>query len=368
LRRAGAESPDERSSHVNDTAATAAPREAPRLELEYPWAQPPGPAQACPVAPGVYWLRMPLPFALDHINLWLLEDGEGWTIVDTGIGRDEVRELWRDLFRGAMGGRPVTRIVVTHFHPDHFGLAGWLHEVWDAPVWMTRTEWLTGCAIHADAEARFVSRQVELFRRNGLDAARLEALERRGNAYRRIVSPPPLSFHRIRDGERIDAGGRGWRVVVGEGHAPEHACLYCEEAGVLIAGDQVLPRITPNVSLPPTEPYSDPLASFLESTRRFDSLPADTLVLPSHGLPFRGLHRRVEQFRRHHEARLVDLVAACAEPRSAAELLPVLFNRELDVHQVMFAMGESLSHLVHATATGRLQRETGSDHVVRYRR
>lgn len=353
---------------MNNPASIGASSRTMASSIQYLWTEPPRPAEVREVAPGVYWLRMPLPFALDHINLWLLEDGEGWTIVDTGIGREEVKTLWRELLHDPMGGRAVRRIVVTHFHPDHFGLAGWLQEVTHAPLWMTRTEWLTGSFLHSDAEARAVTQQVEFFRRHGLAEERLAALHRRGNRYRALVSAPPGSYRRLVHGAALAAGGSEWQVIVGEGHAPEHACLYRKEQAVLIAGDQILPKITPNVSLPAAEPDADPLARFLDSLERFDALPEDTLVLPSHGYPFRGLHCRLAQFRAHHAARLEELEASCREPRSAADLLPVLFRRELDTHQLMFAMGESLSHLRHLEAAGRLEREIGGDGVVRYRR
>jgi glyoxylase-like metal-dependent hydrolase (beta-lactamase superfamily II) len=340
----------------------------PAAALDYPWAQAPGPGEVCPVAPGVYWLRMPLPFALDHINLWLLEDGAGWTVVDTGVARDDVKLLWDRLRGGPMGGRSILRVIVTHHHPDHLGLAGWLGRQADAPAWMTRTEWLTGTMLHADADARLAAHQVDFFRRNGLDDERARALAERGNRYRRLVSPPPEQYRRLIDGDTIIIGGRTWRVVVAQGHSPEHACLHCEELRLLIAGDQVLPQITPNVSVPAAEPQADPLALFLDSLGRLRALREDTLVLPSHGRPFYGLRERIDRVCDHHETRLAALAGVCDEPRSAADLLTVLFRRELDPHQLMFAMGEALSHLNHLEARGRLARETDVRGIVHFRR
>jgi len=350
---------------MDDSAhATGAPAPATSTAagtIEYARHDAPEPARLEPIADGVWWLRMPLPFALDHINLWLLEDGDAWTIVDTGIGLDEVRALWEQLLAGPMGGRPVRRIVVTHFHPDHFGLAGWLHERTGARLAMTRGEFLTGSLIQADADHRYSDLQVAFFRRHGLDEARLAPLARRGNVYRRVVTPPPARYRRLVDGETFRVGEHHWQVAIGTGHAPEHACLHCPSLGVLIAGDQILPRITPNVSLQAMEPEADPLRQFLDSVERFSALPADALVLPSHGLPFRGLHARLAELRAHHLARLDELAEACDRPRTAAELIPVLFRRRLDSHQVMFAMGESLSHLVYLTTEGRLVRLPGDD-------
>lgn len=350
----------------NTTPGARPNARAAESDVHHPWDAPPAWGTPVPVADGVYWLRMPLPFALDHINLWLLRDTRGWTLVDTGVARDEVRALWRSLLRGPMAAGPLERVVVTHFHPDHFGLAGWLAEATGAELWMSRAEWLTGSLLQADAEARHAAAQAALFRAHGLDGERLQALRERGNAYRRLVSVPPPRFMRLREGDGLRVRGRRWEVRMARGHAPEHACLYCPDLGVLIAGDQVLPRITPNVSLPASEPDSDPLALFLESLGAMRVLPPRTLVLPSHGLPFRGLHARIGQIERHHRERLDALASACARPRSAAELVEVLFRRRLDTHQLMFAMGETLAHLRYLEVRGALVRETGTGAVVRF--
>jgi glyoxylase-like metal-dependent hydrolase (beta-lactamase superfamily II) len=318
------------------------------------------------VAPGVFWLRMPLPFALDHINLWLLRDGGGWTIVDTGIARDEVKAAWRLLFKEFMCGEPVKRILSTHFHPDHFGLAGWLVDTLDAPLWMTRSEWLMGSLLYGDVDARVSDTQAALFRNHGLDEPRLQALAGRGNAYRRLMAPPPPRYRRIRDGERLSIDGSEWTVIVGRGHAPEHACLFCADKGVLISGDQVLPRISPNVSLSAIEPEANPLKEFLDSIEELSGLPADTLVLPSHDFPFYGLKARIATLHQHHDERLESLERYCTVPRTAAETLEIMFRRSLDSHQIMFAMGESLSHLVYLEAGGRLKRGVDENGVYRF--
>lgn len=336
------------------------------LSVTYAFNDPPEAGTGLEVAPGIFWLRMPLPFALDHINLWLLEDGDGFTIVDTGIARDEVKTVWRTLFSGLMSGRSVKRVVSTHFHPDHFGLAGWLTETLDAPLWMTRSEWLTGSMLYADADGRASKAQVALFSKHGLDDARLQALAERGNAYRRVLTPPPSSYRRIVDGERLTVDGCDWTVIVGRGHAPEHACLYCADKGVLISGDQVLPKISPNVSLSATEPEADPLSEYLYSLDRLRTLPDHVLVLPSHDFPFYGLRARIEALKNHHAERLDRLVDHCQTPRTAAESLEVLFRRQLDAHQIMFAMGESLSHLVHLEAKERVVRHLGADGISRF--
>ncbi len=349
---------------MSTPAARASARSA---DIRYLFDEKPDSGAGVKVAPGVYWLRMPLPFALDHINLWLLDDVDGWVIVDTGIATDDIKGAWRELFSGLMAGRPVSRVISTHFHPDHFGLAGWLVRQLDVPLMMTRTEWLTAALLYADVDGAVSSAQVELFRRHGLARDRLDALARRGNTYRRLISAPPAQFRRIRDGEVLRIGGSDWSVIVGRGHAPEHACLYCAEKNVLISGDQVLPRISPNVSLSAIEPDANPLREFLDSLDSLAELPADTLVLPSHDFPFSGLRERISALRLHHEERLQRLESFCAEPRTAAETLGVLFRRKLDTHQIMFAMGESLSHLALLNFDGRLEKLTGKDEIVRFR-
>lgn len=358
------------------TAPEWRPAPPPGPDMSYAWTEPPALGETIEVAPGVLWLRMPLPYALDHINLWAIrdggedggEDGDGWTLVDTGIGMDEVRALWRGHFATGLGGKPVTRVIVTHFHPDHFGLAGWLAREAGAEIWMTRTEWLTGLTVHRDRDGIGAAAQVEFFTEHGLTGEHLAGLSKRGNRYREIVATPPLSYRRMEDGESFAIGGHDWRIIVGTGHAPEHACLYCESLGLFISGDQILPKITPNVSLHASEPDANPLQDFLGSLENFRGLRPDTLVLPSHGYPFRGLEPRLDDIRAHHDERLAEVVNACDAPMTAAELVPVLFRRELDTHQTMFAMGESLSHLMFLVAEGRLARARGGDGIWRFSR
>jgi glyoxylase-like metal-dependent hydrolase (beta-lactamase superfamily II) len=334
----------------------------------FPSETPPRPGEALSVAPGIFWLRMPLPFALDHINLWLVEDRAGWTVIDTGYASTASMAAWERIFVDCLGGRPISRIIVTHYHPDHIGLAQWLAARWQAPLWITEKEWLY---------ARMMSRECDDFarlrrdwaRRAGLDAAASELFGDREASYRRGVPAVPAAFHRLADGAIVDIDGRQWRVVVGEGHAPEHACLDCTELGVLIAGDQVLPRISPNISLQPHEPDGDPLARYLASLARLrEAVRPDNLVLPSHGLPFFGLQPRIDALAAHHRARCAEVVAACERPLSAADLLPLLFRRPLDRHQTAFALGEALAHLHYLAGKGMLERSLSGDGVERFRR
>lgn len=336
------------------------------MSLEYPFDTTPEPGQPLAVAPGVRWLRMPLPFALDHINLWLLDDGDDVVVVDTGFGTPETQALWEQVL--AADGRRVSRVVVTHFHPDHLGLAAWLAARDQAPVFMTEAEYLAARAVWHAVPGHTSADMVGLFRRHGLDEARLAALLARGNTYARGVPELPLEHRRMFAGDRLHIGGRTWEVIVGHGHSPEHASLHCAELDLLISGDMLLPRISTNVSVHAASPMDDALGWFLCSLHRIINLPEETLVLPSHGKPFRGIRERVTELEAHHTDRCSALIEALNEPKSAAELLPVLFRRDLDNHQVMFAMGEAIAHLNHLQRRGDVRRIDEADGGIRFAR
>ena len=344
----------------------------PQALLHFPHAAAPAAGTSAEVAPGVRWLRMPLPFALDHINLWLLEDGAGWSIVDCGIAGKTSRRLWEQVIASAPApaggaGFDAKRVFVTHYHPDHAGLAHWLCERFGATLWMTQAEYLTAHAIRGGVAGYTPDNLLGMYRSNGLSGDALDKMALRGNRYRLAVPQFPLSYRRIMDGDSIAIGGRAWRVIAGYGHAPEHAALYCAELGVLISGDMVLPKISTNISVWSIEPEGNPLQQFLDSLERYAALPADTLVLPSHGLPFRGLRARIEQLHEHHREHFATLHEACARPLSAHDAIEVLFQRELDTHQLFFAMGEAMAHLHCLYYRGALAREVGADGVIRYR-
>lgn len=340
----------------------------PDMAIEHPWAEPPAAAQTLQLAPGIRWLRMPLPFQLDHINLWLLDDGDGWTVVDTGVALAPTRERWQQVFAEGLEGRPITRVLVTHFHPDHIGNAFWLAARWAADLWCTQTEWLTAQYALRSRDDADLDRRVAHFRRNGIPNDSLVKIRERGNPYPSVVEGVPFHFMPIADAEQIAIGGHQWRVMTARGHSPEHACLWSEDARVLIAGDHVLPKITTNVSVWPERPRENPLRLYLDSLTRFRSLAADALVLPSHGLPFLGLRERLASLVEHHGARLADAADALVEPLTGAELIPILFRRELDVHQLGFALGETLAHLNFLEAEGRAVRTIDADGVQRFHR
>ncbi len=342
-------------------------------QLDYPFGDTlPAPGVPLPLVTGVNWLRMPLPFALDHINLWLLSDEldgvQGWSAIDCGVANDPTRAAWEQVFAGGMDQLPLLRVVATHCHPDHVGLAEWLCTRWQAPLWMTTGEYAFARIMSAALPGVDGKAALSHFKRHGLiDPALLEQMQGRKNYYPSLVPAVPAAYTRMQDGQQIDIGGHRWRVITGFGHAPEHAALYCADLNVLITGDMVLPRISTNVSVFAIEPESNPLQLYLDSLGKFADLPQDTLVLPSHGKPFRGLHQRIAQLRDHHRERLAEVVVACRTWQSAADIVPMMFRRALDVHQLSFALGEALAHLHHLWHGGMLRRETGSDGVLRFR-
>jgi glyoxylase-like metal-dependent hydrolase (beta-lactamase superfamily II) len=334
--------------------------------LEFPFPAPPDGGEALEVAPGILWLRMPLPFALDHINLWLLADGDGWTQIDSGYGDAPTRALWNAHFATTLAGRSITRVIATHYHPDHLGNAAWLSHRFGCTIAMPQAEYLTAHAIANEHSGFGVAAISALFRAHGMLAEHVAALEKRGNQYRRGVPELPSSFLRVMANDEISIGPNRWRVIPGHGHSPEHASLHCASMNVCISGDMLLPRISTNVSVWPVEPDGDPLARFLDSLDAFAALAPDTLILPSHGLPFVGARTRVEQLRAHHVARLAELVSAADEPLTAAEFVPVLFRRELDLQQRFFAMGEAIAHLNHLWCGERLARRVADDGTIRF--
>ena len=332
--------------------------------ISYPFAEVPAPATTVEVAPGVHWLSMPLPFALDHINLWLVSDDDGWTIVDTGIGNEQTRALWEQLLERF---KRIRRVVLTHYHPDHAGNAEWLCTRFGVELWTTQGEYLTAHAVRASAAGYTTEAVLKVFQRNGLDAAKHAAMSGRGNRYAQLVPGFPHSYRRIIDGDVVKIGKHDWRAIVGHGHAPEHLSLYCEALNVLIAGDMLLSTISTNVSVWSIDPEGDPLRLFLDSIARYRELPADVLVLPSHGKPFRGAHERVAQLEKHHRERFAELKQELKKgQKSAGELLPVLFRRPLDAHQTFFAMGEAIAHLHYLYYAGEAKRAAGGDGIMRY--
>ena len=339
---------------MNDAGAKAA--------LRFPFPNPPAPGSVQEVAPGVKWLRMPLPFALDHINLWVLEDNDGWMLVDTGINTPATMALWETLFAGPLKGKPVTRLFCTHFHPDHIGLAGWLADRHGVALEITAKEWNTAQTVRAHKPDPEMLQA--FYARFGFPLTDTSNVP--GYNYADRVHRLPDRHIPVKPTHPLMAAGTAWRVILGEGHSPQHAALYSEERGLLISGDQVLPGISLNVSVRPEKPDADPLRDFLHSLERFRTVPAGTLVLPSHKLPFYGLHTRVDQIIAHHHDRLAVARAACRDA-TAMEVLSAIFPRALDRHQVHFAIGETLAHLNYLIAENGVERVEKPGQADRYR-
>lgn len=327
--------------------------------LTYPFGRTaPEPGKVIALADGVGWTRSPVPWSLDHINLWLLDEDDGYAIVDTGLDLPPARDAWEVLFAGPLAGRTATRVLVTHFHPDHIGLAGWLTERCDVRLWMSRGEWLFARMLTADRRDGPPAEAVAFWRAAGWGEDRIAAESAKGwGRFASAVSPIPVGYIRLRDGDILSIGRRRWRVVVGCGHSPEHACLVDETGGLMIAGDQVLPRITSNVSLTLSEPEGDPLGDWLDSIARLRELPDDLLVLPSHGEPFTGLHARLDALAAGHRGRLDALHDALVEPRRAVDCFRILFGRKIDDRSYGAATGEALAHLRRLEVEGRAVRE-----------
>jgi len=340
--------------------------------LVYPFGAAPAPGTSVEVAPGIRWIRMPLPFALDHINLWSIDDDGGCAIVDSGLRTDETLDAWQAFFAAEPDRRSATRVIVTHLHPDHVGMAGWLTRKFGVRLWMTRLEYLTCRVMVSDNGREAPAEGVDFYRRAGWGAAALETYRARFGNFGRYVHALPDSYRRLQDGEEIRIGGRLWRVVVGNGHSPEHACLYCPELAVFISGDQVLPRISSNVSVYPTEPDADPMADWYASLDKVQALvPDEVLVLPSHNECFRGLHARIDALRDGQDAALARLRKALALPQRAVDLFGVLFARPVrdgDVTQMGMATGESIACLNHLVHRGEARREIDDQGVAWYRR
>jgi glyoxylase-like metal-dependent hydrolase (beta-lactamase superfamily II) len=363
--------------YVNVNYEAKTPMNALETQLHYPLGDAlPAAGRCIEVAPGIKWIRMALPFALDHINLWLLRDRmdtdgglrEGWSVVDCCISRPEAKAQWEEVFAHELEGLPILRVIATHMHPDHIGLADWLCQRWNADLWISAADYQVARHAVMGANGFGGERSAAFFAAHGMtDPGSVDQVRGRTNYFPNLVPSMPESYRRLMDGTELDIGGRTWRCISGYGHAPEHIALYCEQLHILIGGDMMLPRISTNVSVYEQEPLANALRLFLDSIDKFKPLPEDTLTLPAHGKPFLGLHIRIAQLHDHHRERLDDLLLACtAKPLSAFDAVPVLFKRALDLHQMTFAMGESVAHLHALWFAKKLQRSLDSDGVYRF--
>ncbi len=336
--------------------------------LTFPWAAPPAEGDAVEVADGVLWARLPLPMALDHVNVYFLREADGWAMVDTGFDSKRTRAILEKLRAGPLGGHPVTRLLVTHHHPDHIGLAGWLQGQ-GAELMMTRTAWLMARMLSLDVQSVPTPEALEFCRRWGMDP---EILARRATQrpfnFADIVAPLPVGFTRIEEGREISLGGRRWHVARGDGHAAEHAVLFEAGGDLVLGGDQLLPGISPNLGLYPSETNADPVGDWLVACDRLAPLARPGhLVLPGHKTPYRGLPARMASLRQNHVAALDRLHRHLAEPRTGGECFAPLFRRRIEEDIYGLAFFEAVAHLQHLRLTGRALREERDDGVWLFR-
>ncbi|MFC4701544.1 MBL fold metallo-hydrolase [Glaciecola siphonariae] len=324
------------------------------LALELPKA-----GELCAVDEDIFWLRMPLPFDLDHINLYLIKDGDGYAAIDTGIGTQTTEDIWAAIFDQL--GAKITRVIVTHMHPDHIGMAGYLSEKFRAPLYMTMAEYYVARSMVAGGRGASDWQDREYLQRCGMPSQYIEKASQNKGGIQKVVKPIPLGFKRLTEGQILSIGNHQWRVMIGRGHSPEHACLYCESKQILISGDHVLPNISPNIGVYSTEPDANALKLYLATLPQFKDLPIDTKVLPSHKLPFTGLHVRVDELIHHHHAHLARLRDFCQTPRTVEACLGVLFKRKLNPHNMFFAIAEALAHLNYLYFNDELARHINED-------
>jgi glyoxylase-like metal-dependent hydrolase (beta-lactamase superfamily II) len=330
--------------------------------LRFPFDTPPEPGAAVEVAEGILWLRLPLPMALDHVNVYALADADGWTLIDTGMNSRKTRDIWETALAGPLAGKTVARVLLTHHHPDHVGLVGWFQDR-GAELLTTRTAWLYARMLTMDVQDRPSAESLQFYQRAGTSP---EMLAKRANErpfnFADMVAPMPLGFTRVEEGETLTLGGRRWRVRLGQGHAPDHITLWSEVDELVIGGDQLLPGISPNIGVYPTEPEADPLTEWLEATTRFvPHAREDQLVLPGHKLPFTGLPFRLQQMAENHHQALERLLGHLHEPQTAAGCFPALYKRPIGEGEYGLALVEAVAHLNCLLRRGQVCRSLRAD-------
>lgn len=335
--------------------------------VSYTELEAPEPGKLTEVGPGIFWIRMPVPFHPSHINVFLLEDQQGWYIVDTGIGSGGTREIWQQICDEMMQDKPLLGVIATHLHPDHIGLAGWLCDKWQAQFFMTQREYLTARALFDGNKRDNNWELTQFYQRCGLSSQQADDFISNTGSLSKITSPLPISYERIEDGQTLEINGQQWKIIVGYGHSPEHACLYCEELNIMISGDQILPKISPNISVQSLEPNHSPLTEYLTSMEKFYQVAQDCLVLPAHGEPFTGLHRRLDKLKFDHKNDLELLLETCKTPIKAVDSMAVLYKRELKGIQFRLGLGEALAHLNHLWSQGLIERTLDDEGCYQYR-
>lgn len=338
--------------------------------IRYPWDAAPEIGQSIEVAPGILWFRFPLPMTLDHVNIYALDDGDGWTLIDAGIYSKKTVAIWHDVLAGPLASKPVKRIILTHHHPDHVGMVGWFKDVHNTEVWTTRTAFLTARMLILDVEDKPTPQAIAFWETAGMDSDILaKRCGERPFNFADISHPLSVGYTRLQQGDVVEAGGRRWDVHIGHGHAPEHLTLWCQDDPLVLSGDQILASISPNIGVHPTEPAANPLAEWLESCERLSLLGGEEhLVLGGHKLPFRGLPTRMRQLIDNHHGALKRLLTHLEEPRTAAQCFPPLFKRTIDHGSYGLALVEAVAHLNYLFQEGLVLREKNQDGAWVYRR
>lgn len=336
--------------------------------LRYPFEDRiPGDDEAIEVAPGILWLRLPLPMALDHVNIYALDDGDSWTIIDTGFSTKTTKRMWETFMAGPLAGKPITRVVATHHHPDHIGLAGWFQTEHGAKLWTTRTAWLFCRTLQLDHQDEIPPERIAHMKQAGASDAVIDAAIAQGPWNFSSVTDPLKGFFRIKEDDVIEMGGRKWLVLMGNGHAPEHATFWCEDEDIVIAGDQILPRISPNLGVYPTEPEADPVSEWLDACEKFKPYATEQhLALPGHNRPFTGVPKRLDQLIENHHGAIRRLRKVLIKPVSAVECYDAIFKRSIKPGEFGLAMVEAIAHLNHMFATGEAKKRLDDDGVVRF--
>ncbi|WP_120632508.1 MBL fold metallo-hydrolase [Ruegeria sp. EL01] len=338
--------------------------------IRYPWPEPPASGEAVEIAEGVLWMRLPLPMALDHVNVYALDDGDGWTVIDTGLSSKKTRDIWETLMAGPLAGKPVNRVVVTHHHPDHVGNAGWFQSDHGAELVASRTAWLFARMLMLDVQESWPTETLDFYRSSGMAAEVLaKRMADRPFNFADVVFPMPLGFTRIKQGDVIRMGGRDWDVHMGNGHAPEHATFWSRDDNLVLTGDQVLSSISPNLGVYATEPMADPVADWLEACERLQPLARpDHLVLGGHKLPFTGLPTRMRQLIENHHGALERLLNDLETPKSASECFAPLFKRTIRDGEYGLALVEAVAHVNHLHHIGAVTRTRRADGAWVYQR
>lgn len=340
------------------------------MAIRYPWPEPPAPAEATEVAEGVFWLRLPLPMALDHVNVYALDDGDGWTVIDTGLSTKKTRAIWETVMAGPLAGKPVRRVVATHHHPDHIGNAGWFQSEHGAELVASRTAWLFGRMLTLDVQDQWPKETLDFYRSAGMDADILaRRMADRPFNFADTVYPMPLGFTRIKQGDVFRMGGRDWDVHMGNGHAPEHATFWSRDDNLVLTGDQILSSISPNLGVYATEPMADPVSGWMEACERLRALSRpDHLALGGHKLPFNGLPLRMRQLIENHHGALSRLQDFLSEPKAASECFAPLFKRPIGEGEYGLALVEAVAHLNHLYHTGSVNQTRREDGALLYQR